>query len=90
MLEENFRRAMVLSEGDWSVFVQRPISLGFLLLAGRTAASDGAAEYPAQPRAGVPRIAARFAIGPSISGWWPAAIAPTTMPTLHSARAGND
>jgi TctA family transporter len=34
MLEENFRRAMVLSSGDWSVFVQRPISLGFLLLAG--------------------------------------------------------
>jgi putative tricarboxylic transport membrane protein len=34
MLEENFRRAMVLSNGDWSVFVQRPISLGFLLLAG--------------------------------------------------------
>ena len=33
MLEENFRRAMVLSEGDWSVFVTRPISLGFLLLA---------------------------------------------------------
>jgi TctA family transporter len=33
MLEENFRRAMVLSNGDWSVFVQRPISLGFLLLA---------------------------------------------------------
>ena len=33
MLEENFRRAMVLSEGNWLVFVQRPISLGFLLLA---------------------------------------------------------
>jgi TctA family transporter len=33
MLEENFRRAMVLSGGDWSVFVRRPISLGFLLLA---------------------------------------------------------
>jgi putative tricarboxylic transport membrane protein len=33
MLEENFRRAMVLSDGNWLVFVQRPISLGFLLLA---------------------------------------------------------
>jgi TctA family transporter len=33
MLEENFRRAMVLSEGHWSVFVERPISLGFLVLA---------------------------------------------------------
>jgi putative tricarboxylic transport membrane protein len=33
MLEENFRRAMVLSDGDWSIFLRRPISLGFLLLA---------------------------------------------------------
>jgi putative tricarboxylic transport membrane protein len=33
MLEENFRRTMVLSDGDWSIFVRRPISLGFLLLA---------------------------------------------------------
>ena len=33
MLDENFRRAMVLSDGDWSIFVRRPISLGFLLLA---------------------------------------------------------
>ena len=33
MLEEYFRRAMVLSDGDWSIFVRRPISLGFLLLA---------------------------------------------------------
>jgi putative tricarboxylic transport membrane protein len=33
MLEENFRRAMVLSSGDWSVFLRRPISAGFLLLA---------------------------------------------------------
>jgi len=24
---------MVLADGDWSVFVRRPISLGFLLLA---------------------------------------------------------
>jgi putative tricarboxylic transport membrane protein len=33
MLEENFRRALVLSDGDFSVFVTRPISLGFLLAA---------------------------------------------------------
>src|SRR5690625_857989 len=37
MVEENFRRAMVLSQGDMSVFLSRPISavciaLGFLLL----------------------------------------------------------
>jgi TctA family transporter len=30
MLEENLRRAMVVSRGDPSVFVTRPISLGFL------------------------------------------------------------
>src|SRR6266700_3638898 len=33
MLEEKFRRTMVLSDGDWSIFLRRPISLGFLLLA---------------------------------------------------------
>jgi TctA family transporter len=30
MMEENFRRALVLSEGDFGVFVQRPVSLIFL------------------------------------------------------------
>lgn len=30
MLEENFRRAMLISEGDLSVFITRPISAGFL------------------------------------------------------------
>ena len=29
MLEENFRRAMVLSGGDWSIFLRRPISRAF-------------------------------------------------------------
>jgi putative tricarboxylic transport membrane protein len=33
LMEENFRRAMVLSQGDVSTFVREPISLGFLLLA---------------------------------------------------------
>jgi TctA family transporter len=33
MLEENFRRTLVLSGGDFSVFVTRPISLGFLIAA---------------------------------------------------------
>src|SRR3546814_9383398 len=33
MLEENFRRALVLSEGDFSVFVREPISETFLALA---------------------------------------------------------
>jgi len=32
MVEENFRRAMLLSRGDVSVFVQRPISAAFIAL----------------------------------------------------------
>ena len=32
MLEENFRHALVLSEGNFSVFFTRPISLIFLLI----------------------------------------------------------
>ena len=31
MMEENLRRAMLLSRGDWSTFVTRPLSLGLLL-----------------------------------------------------------
>ncbi len=33
LLESNFRRAMHMFRGDWTVFFQRPISLGFLLAA---------------------------------------------------------
>ena len=33
MMEENLRRALLLSRGDWSVFVTRPISAVMLLLA---------------------------------------------------------
>lgn len=32
LLEENFRRSLVLSGGDFSIFVTRPISLGFLVV----------------------------------------------------------
>jgi putative tricarboxylic transport membrane protein len=31
LLEENFRRALLLSDGDLLTFLQRPVSLGFLL-----------------------------------------------------------
>ena len=30
MMEENLRRAMLLSRGDWSVFVTRPLSAALL------------------------------------------------------------
>ncbi|MBQ0132519.1 MAG: tripartite tricarboxylate transporter permease, partial [Comamonas sp.] len=33
MMEENLRRALLLSRGDWSVFVTRPISAVMLFLA---------------------------------------------------------
>ena len=33
LLEENLRRALQLTGGDWSVFVTRPLSLAFLLAA---------------------------------------------------------
>jgi TctA family transporter len=31
MMEENLRRALLISRGDFSVFVSKPISLGFLI-----------------------------------------------------------
>lgn len=33
MTEENFRRALILSGGSWSIFVERPLSAVLLLLA---------------------------------------------------------
>jgi TctA family transporter len=33
MMEENLRRALLLSRGDWSVFVTRPLSGGLLVVA---------------------------------------------------------
>jgi putative tricarboxylic transport membrane protein len=33
MMEENLRRAMLLSRGDWTTFFTRPLSLGLLLAA---------------------------------------------------------
>ena len=32
MMEENLRRAMLIARGDPSVFVTRPISLGFIIV----------------------------------------------------------
>ncbi len=32
IMEENFRRAMILSDGSWSIFVSSPISIGLLTL----------------------------------------------------------
>jgi putative tricarboxylic transport membrane protein len=38
MVESNYRRALVLSSGDHSIFVQDPISLGLLVAAAAIAA----------------------------------------------------
>lgn len=32
LFEENFKRTMILSQGSWSVFLERPVSLGLLSL----------------------------------------------------------
>jgi TctA family transporter len=34
MMEEYFRRALLLSRGDFSTFVTRPLSMGLLIAAG--------------------------------------------------------
>ena len=31
MMEENLRRALLLSRGDWTTFVTRPLSAGLLI-----------------------------------------------------------
>jgi len=33
MMEENLRRALLLSRGDWSTFVTKPLSAGLLIAA---------------------------------------------------------
>jgi putative tricarboxylic transport membrane protein len=33
MMEENLRRALLLSRGDWSTFATRPLSAGLLIAA---------------------------------------------------------
>ena len=32
-LETSFRRSLIMSQGDFSIFINRPISLGFLIAA---------------------------------------------------------
>ena len=33
MMEENLRRALLLSRGDWTAFLTRPLSAGLLIAA---------------------------------------------------------
>jgi TctA family transporter len=43
LLEENFRRALIFAEGDYTIFVREPVSLGLLLLGALVVAGAGAA-----------------------------------------------
>jgi putative tricarboxylic transport membrane protein len=45
MLESSFRRSLVLSDGDLSIFVQDPVSLGLLVLAALLAAWSAWREF---------------------------------------------
>ena len=53
MLEENFRRSLIVSRGSWWVFLERPICAGFLALCVRVPAGRAAARHPQGPRGGV-------------------------------------
>jgi putative tricarboxylic transport membrane protein len=50
MLEENVRRTLVVSGGDWLVYLRRPISVLLLALAVATAAYPAFLEYRARRR----------------------------------------
>ena len=32
MIEENFRRSLIVSRGSWAIFLEKPICFGFLAL----------------------------------------------------------
>ena len=57
MMEENLRRALLISRGDPMVFVQEPISLGFLLVAAGLLVVIAAPAIRAQARGGAEGIA---------------------------------
>jgi putative tricarboxylic transport membrane protein len=50
MLEENVRRTLVVSDGSWLIYVQRPISVTLLGLSVLTAAYPAFLEYRARRR----------------------------------------
>jgi TctA family transporter len=56
MMEENLRRALLLSRGDWSVFVTRPLSAGLLVAAALLLVHRAAAVDQGQARRGLRRV----------------------------------
>jgi len=53
MLEENFRRALIVSRGSWWVFLERPICASFLALEVGVYAARGASDDPQTSRTGL-------------------------------------
>ena len=56
MLEENLRRAMIISRGDPTVFVTHPLSLVLLLISAGAARRRPAAQHPRQARGSFPGV----------------------------------
>jgi len=54
MLEENFRRAMLLSRGDLGVFLERPVAAAFVGASALLVVAQGAA-FVRRRRAVIPR-----------------------------------
>jgi TctA family transporter len=54
MMEENLRRALLLSRGDWTTFATRPLSAGLLLAARLMIVVVSAAVDQEQARRGLP------------------------------------
>ena len=58
MLEENLRRAMIISRGDATVFVTHPLSLALLLVSAAAARRRPPAQHPRQTRGSLPGVSA--------------------------------
>ncbi len=63
LFEENLRRTLVLSNGDWTVYLRRPLSLLLLLLSAATAAYPLLLEYRQRRRGAAPGTVADAAGG---------------------------
>ena len=50
MMEENLRRALLLSRGDWTTFVTRPLSAGLLIAAALMIVDRAAADHQQEAR----------------------------------------
>ncbi len=53
LMEENLRRALLISRGDWTVFLTRPLSAVLMAICGGPAGAGGAAVAAQEARRGV-------------------------------------